>query len=131
MSPAGQQDPYQAEAIMASIEDIMARANTLTAPSFNLTSGLPDNPEESLVCQFCLSRFKSTWRSKISWFASLLRSYLTELEGQKCHGSQELLGPRLGQTRNIIRLKDQIESEYRMLLDSITNWNIFNTDFYY
>ena len=127
MAPAEEQGPHQAEVIVASIEEIFAKANTLTAPTFDLTSGLV-NPEESLLRQYCLSKFKSAWRSRISSLASILRSYLTELEATKCHGPTDLLGPRLGQTKNNIRLKEQIEHEYRKFLESITSLDqsIFN-----
>ena len=112
--------PSAAQANVASIEEIMRKANTITKFP-NLLPNQADAQADSPVRSYCISRLRSNWVSKISPFSSVLREYLRTLESTKRFSAEELLGPNINLVRNCMRLREQSENLYRTFLQEIND----------
>ena len=85
---------------VASIEEIMVRANRITKfPEFQAAPAGDAPSQDSPVRAYCISRLKSNWTSKISPFSRILKEYLGILESNKRFSKEQLLGPQLNSSR--------------------------------
>ena len=87
--------PHPVEDVVASKENIMAPTSEITnVPKIGIAEG-GQGQEDTPVCVYCMSRFKTAWRTKVSPFATTLRQYLHILEATKAYDSEDLKGAKL------------------------------------